>query len=364
MLTPLGIGKNVIIKEAELSVHFPFNGATIRLCGADKPDTLRGTGLRGAIIDETGQIKPHAWTEAILPQLTDTPTGWCWFLGTPQGVNLLSELYYKSFDRPQWGNALYSVYDTDVYTQGEIDNLMIDVGDTGFAREYLCDFAAAGENQLISITDLRLAAQRNYGVYEPLILSAPKILGVDMAREGDDRSVIMPRQGLQVFDPLTFRNADNMEMVGHIASKIDSWGADAVFIDRGEGSGVYDRLIQLGYNNVFLVNFGAAASNPAYENKRVEMWADMAEAVVSGLSIPNDEGLIREMAAPTYKFNSRNRKQLESKTDVKKRLQSVSTDKADALALTYAHPVAIQTGNSGRRFTNRDYDPMTYRRAA
>ena len=94
----------------------------------------------------------------------------------------------------------------------------------------------AGEDQLVSLTDVETAARR---VYLPGEMDyAPKILGVDPARFGNDRSVIMPRQGLQVFDPLVYRGLDNMDLAGRVADKISSWQPDAVFIDAGAGSGV------------------------------------------------------------------------------------------------------------------------------
>ena len=73
---------------------------------------------------------------------------------------------------------------------------------------------------------------------------APKILGVDVARYGGDRSVIFPRQGLVAFKPKVFQGINNMDFAGQVAQAIDHWGADAVFVDAGRGEGVIDRLRQ------------------------------------------------------------------------------------------------------------------------
>jgi hypothetical protein len=184
---------------------------------------------------------------------------------------------------------------------------------------------------------------------------------VDPARFGDDRSVIFPRQGLVAEKPLVFRGIDNMTLAGHVAQKIEHWAPDAVFIDAGAGSGVIDRLRQLGHD-VFEVNFGGKASDIRYVNKRAEMWFLLAEWVKSGGAIPNDNTLKLELATPTYKYDAANRIQLESKDEIKKRLpDSGSPDLADALALTFAHPVATrsQMAQFGARTANRgEYDPL------
>jgi hypothetical protein len=82
--------------------------------------------------------------------------------------------------------------------------------------------------------------------------------------------------------------------------------------------------------------------------------------------IPDDQVLIGELCAPTYRFsNVRGRKQLESKDDLKRRGFS-SPDRADALALTFAHPVLgedvemLDGRPSPRGFAATDFDPVAH----
>ena len=365
MVAPLAMLGAVEINESELSVRFLSNGAVIRLYGADNPDAMRGVRLDGAVLDEVAQMKPDVWDEIIQPALSDR-RGWCWFIGTPKGINLFSHLFFAAESRADWGRARYTVYDTDALDSDEVARMRAEMAEQAFAREYLCDFTAAGEDQLLSLTDVETAAQR---VYTPgSMYYAPKILGVDPARFGGDRSVIFPRQGLQCSAPMVYRGLDNMDLAGRVAAKIDDWQPDAVFIDAGAGSGVIDRLRQLGYD-VVEVNFGGKATNERYANKRTEMWYELADAVRSGLAIPNDTSLKIELATPTYRFDASNRIQLESKDDIKKRLPDAgSPDLADALALTYAQPVAprgeygdliaLARRNNGRE----EYDPYRHMR--
>ena len=307
-------------------------------------------------VDEVAQIKPEVWEEILQPALSDRK-GWCWFIGTPKNVNLFSQLYFAASKKKDWNNARYTVYDTDSIDPVEVARLKDSMSDQAFAREYLCDFSAAGDDQLISLTDVEVAANRTH---RPQSMDyAPRILGVDPARFGDDRSVIFGRQGLQAFDPEVYRGIDNMNLAGRVAEYINRWQPDAVFIDAGAGSGVIDRLRQLGYD-VVEVNFGGKANNARYTNKRTEMWSLLADAVRAGLAIPNDNSLKLELATPTYKFDSANRIKLESKDDIRKRLpEAGSPDLADALALTYAMPVVKQTRTQDVK-PAKEYDPYEH----
>lgn len=355
MVSPLLPHGMVEISEVELAVTLKHNGAIIRLFGADNPDAMRGVRLDGAVLDEVAQMKPEVWEEIIQPALSDRK-GWAWFIGTPKGINLFSSLFFAADGLEDWGRARYTVYDTDALDPVEIERLRASMSEQAFAREYLCDFSAAGDDQLLSLTDVETAARR---VLPPGTVDyAPRILGVDPARFGDDRSVIFPRQGLQAFTPLVYKGIDNMELAARVAAKIEQWQPDAVFIDAGAGSGVIDRLRQL-QHTVVEVNFGGKSIEAQYCNKRTEMWYGMADWVRAGGAIPNDNTLKLELATPIYRYDAQNRIVLESKDDIRKRLPDAgSPDLADALALTFAQPVAPKplypVASSGKA---RDHDP-------
>ena len=352
-LLPYGL---VDISEVDLSVTYKPNGAVIRIFGADNPDAMRGVRLDGAVIDEVAQIKPEVWDEIIQPALSDRK-GWAWFIGTPKGINLFSSLYFGASTRPDWASARYTVFDTDALDPEEVARLQSTMAESAFAREYLCDFSAAGDDQLLSLTDAEAAAHRNYPPSSNTY--APRILGVDPARFGNDRSVIFRRQGLVAYPPMVYRGIDNMALAGRVADEMERWQPDAVFIDAGAGSGVIDRLRQLGHP-VIEINFGGKANDQRYVNKRSEMWHVMAEWLRGGGQIPNDNGLKLELATPTYKYDAANRIALESKDEIKKRLpEAGSPDLADALALTFAQPVAPRSTQLPRgKPTRREYDPL------
>ena len=359
MVKPLIDTGLVDVVESELLIRFRHNDAILRIYGADNPDAMRGVTLDGVGGDEVVQWKPEVWEEILRPALADRK-GWAWFLGTPKGINLLSVLYFSAEQREGWGSALYRVYDTEALDPDEIEQLRAEMSEQAFAREFLCDFSASGDDQLISLADVEAASRV---IYTPGEMDyAPRILGVDPARFGNDRSVIFARQGLQVFDPQIYLGLNNMDLAGRVAMKIDDWNPDAVFIDAGAGSGVIDRLRQLGYGQIIEVNFGGRAIDQLYVNKRTEMWHLLAESLQAGLSIPSLNTLKLELATPTYKFNNANQICLESKDDIKKRMPGgASPDLADALALTYAFPVTpsslLDTLRAQGAQRLKDYDP-------
>lgn len=354
-IEPLRIAGAVAVNESELSVTFLNNNAVIRLYGADNPDAMRGVRLDGVVLDEVAQMKPEVWDAIIRPALADR-LGWALFIGTPKGVNLFSALFYQAKELDGWYSARYTVYDTDALDKGEVETIRATTSEAYFAQEYLCDFTASGMDQVISLADAEDAARRMFRPGE--MDYAPKIVGVDPARFGDDRSVIVKRQGLQAFDPIVFEGIDNMQLAAKVAHVIEEWQPDAVFVDSGNGGGVIDRLRQMGHD-IIEVNFGGKPSTKLYANKRAQMWFEMRDWLKAGGAIPNIPALKQDLAAPTYKYNPSNQLLLEPKEDIKKR-GLPSPDMGDALALTFAHPVAKRV-NLPRRGTNPlAYDPMEH----
>ncbi len=337
-IEPLRRNSVIDINEGELSVRFKHNGAIIRLFGGDNPDAMRGLRLDGIVMDEVAQLKNELWTDIVQPALSDR-LGWSIFIGTPSGINLFSELYYKAIDEDEWAAARFTVYDTDSLHPNEVTRLKRDMSETSFAREYLCDFAAQGDDQLIALADTEDAAKRTY--QSDHVKMSPIILGIDPARFGDDRSVVFRRQGKQGFKPIVYRGIDNMDLAARVANLIEEHNPDAVFCDAGAGSGVIDRLRQLSYD-VIEIPFGGKATKPEqYINRRTEMWWLMKQWIEEGGAIPNDVDLKQELATPIYWYDNVGRRVLESKDQIKKRLQGAgSPDLADALALTFALPVA------------------------
>ena len=345
----------ISINEQKLSILLP-NGATIRIFGADNPDALRGMYFDGVVIDEVAQIKPTLWGEVIRPALADRK-GWAAFIGTPKGINLFSQLYDQALNLmskgdPDWIAMLYSVEQTHVIDEKELAALKVEMSENEYRQEFLCDFSAAQDNGLIPIDDIRAAANKFYRESE--YMGAPLIYGIDVARFGSDASVIFKRRGLVAFEPIVIRKFDNMALADRIAVEMAKEKPDAVFIDSGAGQGVIDRLRQMRFD-VVEVPFGAQAiDKEQFANRRMEMWWNMAQWIKQGGAIPPDPVLQGDLGAPTYGYTPKGPKILEARI-------GRSPDLADALALTFAAPVAPKLSRSMERAiygVNDSYDPQ------
>lgn len=179
---------------------------------------------------------------------------------------------------------------------------------------------------------------------------APRILACDPARFGDDRTVILRRQGLACFNPDILRGERSPEIAGRMANRCLEWdpeGIEGIFIDGGGnyGIGAEDMLRQGGYRPIMV--FGhLKADDERFFNKRSESWWLMAEWVKKGGALPPIPELAKELTTPTYYFQE-GKLRLEEKDQIKKRL-GCSPDIADALALTFAFPVrpkSLRLGN-------------------
>lgn len=210
-------------------------------------------------------------------------------------------------------------------------------------------FPPADFNALIGPDEVRAAMNRYYRKDE--IGQAPLIFGVDVAAYGDDASVIFPRRGIQAYKPMRYRNIDSTQGAGQVNRAWTDLNADAVFIDAtgGFGAGWVDQLRNINRHPVGVQFAGKAHHAERYANKRTEMYFDLIQWIREGGALPDIPELLAALTQTTYAF-SKGRLLLEPKDDIKKKL-GYSPDDADALALTFAEPVAskVQITGPGRK---------------
>ena len=178
-----------------------------------------------------------------------------------------------------------------------------------------------------------------------------RVVGIDPARFGNDATAFIRRQGRVAYDLKREWKKDTMHVAGVTARIIAEEQPDAVFLDIGGlGAGIYDRLCELGHAGIVRpVNFGESAyAKDRYLNRRAEMWGGMRDwlRTPGGVLIPADDGLYADLIGPQYSYTSTSQLQLESKESMRKRGVE-SPDAGDALALTFAEPVAPR-GHDGR----------------
>lgn len=206
----------------------------------------------------------------------------------------------------------------------------------------LGQFPPASINALLGVEDVERAMKRHLrpDAYD----WAQKRLGIDVARFGDDRTIIFPRQGLATFQPLVMRGARTTEIATKVMHYEQLWqrrGSQDVLIlidDTGHwGHGTVDILWTAG-KPVIPITASAPATNKRYKTVRDELWLNGADWVKKGGVLPNIPEMVRELTEPTYSFIG-GKFVVEPKELVKERLGQ-SPDYADALFQTFAIPDA------------------------
>jgi len=315
----------------------------------DNPDAFQGTHSKHVMVlmDESSGI-PYVITEVVAGAMTTKGAIWLMF---GNGVHASGPFFdtHNSM-KHRWITRSIDSRDCRRTNKQEIANEIDDYGidSDRVKRRWLGQFPSTSSTQFIS-TDLvkkaATSARHDSSVYRDM----PMILGVDVARFGDDRSTICARQGLVVHEIQSFRELDTMAFADKVALAIDSWEADAIMIDViGIGAGVVDRLRQMGYI-IIEVNAGTVAGDQdKYFNKRAEMWDLTEQWLRSGGQIPRvkDGGdrvykdLMHELCVPKYTHTEKGSKlQIEKKDTMKSRGEN-SPDVAESLIHTFAVPIA------------------------
>ena len=167
------------------------------------------------------------------------------------------------------------------------------------------------------------------------------IMGVDVARYGDDRSCILLRQGPKVLSIETFEQTNLAEFLDLVVSTLKmNRDIVACYVDEvGLGAGVVD-MAQRYDDRVMGINVGRRAKRPdIYMNLRIELWAK-GKKWLETADLPDNEQLVQELSTPEYTTGAGGKTQLERKEHMKAR-GLPSPDIADALMLTFAGPDGI-----------------------
>lgn len=313
------------------------------------------------VFDEASAIPDLIW-EVSEGALTDSDTEiiWCCFGNPTLNTGRFRECFGRF--RHRWITRQIDSRTVAMTNKAQLQKWVDDYGeDSDFVRVRVRGvFPSSSANALLGPDDVERAMSRHYDVtqYE----FAAKILGVDVARQGDDSSVIYPRQGRVAFKPRMLRIPDTMLVAQQVALSMDKWKPDAVFVDStgGYGVGVVDALRQINKTPIE-VYFSGKPLDGRYFNKRSEMWFEMAKWIKDGGALPRDRELAEELIAATYTFQG-DKFRLCDKDDIKD-LIGRSPDKADALALTFAYPVTpsmahIHPSLGHQAAAVTEYDPL------
>ena len=337
---------------------------------ADVPENFAG--FRTAhgvfvIVDEASAIMPEIY-DAIMG-LTAGAGSRVLMIGNPLRPH---GPFYDAFRSPAWAGYHISAQECPNVVEGRqaipglatrewIQERREEWGESSpaYQARVLGEFPQAGDDQLIPLYWAEQAIEREA---PSLSNGGPLRMGVDVARYGMDRTVLVIRDAAAVRHLEWHTREDTMTTTGRVLSTARARGiaAGGVFVDdAGLGGGVTDRLAEQGFR-VRAINFGHGARDPErFANVRSESYWNLREALnpqggspdgelafavrrmPSGrhgqpLAVPRQwKALAYECTVPRIGYTSRGQIKLESKDDIRRRVGR-STDLADALALTYA----------------------------
>lgn len=313
------------IENVRTGSRFIFRGLK-DLRAANQIKSLEGFDI--FFVEEAATISHESW--AILMPTLRKPGSELWFCYNPQEEGdpvterfwnanrddaILVELRPGKLDNPWWTSELQKEMEEDFKRDpDEAEHVW-----NGQPRKQ-------GHKSIMSRALIRGAMDRN-------IEAVGKIeIGVDVARFGDDSTVMYKRKGLKVIDKKSFKKADTMfsakeawDFAGRdpsIPIKVD---------DSGVGGGVTDRLKELGAKVIPICNNESSTDKDKYDTVADEMWFEFP---LSEADIPNNPKLMQELSGRQYDYDNKARRKIESKKVFKNRYGR-SPDDADALLLCF-----------------------------
>jgi hypothetical protein len=318
---------------------------------------MHNQGKRIIYIFDEGSAIPDIIYETAEGALTDRDTQiiWCVFGNPTKNSGRFYEIFSAGPFSTGWKTRQIDSRTVAITNKADIAAKIATYGeDTDYIRiRVLGQFPKRGMLEFFNADDIDAAMTREVAVSK----SDPLAIGVDVARFGANNSVIWPRKGrdARTFEREVYNGISTVALARKVFAAYERYRPDGIFIDGGGvGGGVVDncRAMQL---HVFDIQFGSkndisttamATAGERYANKRAGMYGALRAWLATG-ALPPDPRLKRTMLAITYTFNNRDEIVLTPKEDIAEQNQDLILDDLDALALTFAMPLAPNLNAGG-----------------
>jgi hypothetical protein len=315
-----------------------------RTSSSERPEALAGVHSEHVllVVDEASAV-PEAVFEAAAGSMSGHSASTILISNPTRN----SGLFYKTHHdlASDWYRMHVSCLNIPLVSADFVSQIKATYGDesNAFRIRVLGEFALADDDTLIPAELVDGAISRDISINS----SEPLVFGLDVARFGSDRTALVKRKGNVVIEVKSWGGLDTMQVVGAIVNEAKLDRPDEICVDTiGLGSGVADRLRELGMN-VRDVNVAeSSAMNPNANKLRDELWLAVKEWLATkSVKLPADDQLRHELVAPRYTFTSSGKVQVESKDSMRKRGMR-SPDLADALCLSFASNAAMVGGRA------------------
>ena len=206
------------VNESELSVTLPFNGAVLKLYGAENIERMRGLYQDGIVLDEAQGVAKKALTTVILPSLSDRK-GWLDVSGTPKGWdNLLGEIVKMAKKNPdQWFLQILKASETGLIDPTELQTMRQLMPENEYLQEFECDFDAAITGAVYGkwISECESAGRFKSNLYDP---SLPVHTAWDLGYSDSTAIWFWQKSGLEI--RLVDYYENNNQDIGHYCDYI------------------------------------------------------------------------------------------------------------------------------------------------
>lgn len=286
------------------------------------------------IVEEAESVSSESWN-ILIPTIMRNDGAELWVLFNPKlPTDATAELFLGEHP-PEDMVLMRANYEQNPYLP---DSMLKDINHMKehdykrYLHVYEGQFEDVGDVKMFPYEIIKRATNAEYTFEESV-----KIGALDVARFGDDRSVLITREGQKVNLPKSWQGLDLVTLCDNVANEIVIHGIKKLVIDGvGVGAGVVDILRDKISGVCDIVEFNGAykADDFHFINARAETYSLAKDWLIEGGSLPNHPDLIKEMASIEYKYNNKEQLQLESKADLKKRI-GVSPDFCDAFTMLF-----------------------------
>lgn len=347
--------EKIFFREAEGKEWFAIpRTVNVKASAEEQAETLAGIHADNmlVVVDESSGV-PDPVFRPLEGGLTG-PLNMVLQIGNPtQSTGFFHDSFTKH--RQDWLVCHWNAEESELVARSHIERMARKYGkDSNAYRIRVLGLPPLASADTLLAWDLIMQA-----VDRDLIVEAdtPIVFGIDVARMGDDKSVILVRQGGRILDIDEREKMKTVDQVEWIMAAIRQWNPAVVAIDViGYGGGIYDVVERLAPCLVEAVDVSNSAdTHEEVYRLRDELWWQLRERFENRtISILNNDTLIGELSAIKYKPRPTDNKiKIESKQEMKDR-GLASPNIADALCLSeyavrFVGPRAHQTDTYRRR---------------
>jgi hypothetical protein len=299
------------------------------------------------VFDESKEIMANTWDSAE----GAFASGDCYFLSVSTPGEPVGRFYDIQSHKPGYTDwHVRAVTLAEAIRAGRVNQVWADARKEQWGEEsavyqnrVLGEFASSEAEGIIPLSWIEKANAR-WDIWNDAKPQLPfKTVGVDVARSGEDKTVLALRFANVITELRRYSKQDTMETVGRVKVVLDAHGGKAVVDVIGIGAGVVDRLREMKmevapFNASERTDYKDSSGEMGFTNCRSASWWRVRELLdpASGedLALPPDDLLTGDLAAPHWKMTSGGKIQVESKDDIKERIGR-STDDGDAVVMAF-----------------------------